>query len=219
MTELVLQPDETASQDTYLSQSAKDTAYGSSNRLLSRSWNSGFEAFIPLIKFDLTSLPAGATVSAASLAVTLAATATRTTSPTWRRILPANSGWVEGATWNYANPTAGLRWSGDTGGDGSNAGCRVSGTDYSATPIGSFSMTATSDVAGTVYTSALDLTEFGYMIANNCGFILLYQSGGLESIHSSGATTEANRPKLTITYTEAGIPKHAMYYARMRGNL
>lgn len=200
MTELIIQPDETTSQDTYLSQGSKDTAYGSNTTLLFRQWNSVGEAMIPLIKFDLTGLPAGAIVSAASLSVTLSATASRTTSPTWRRILPANSGWVEGATWNYANPT-GLRWAGDTGGDGSNAGCRVAGIDYSATPIGSFSMTATSDVAGTVYTSALDLTEFGYMIANNCGFILLYAAGGVEQIHSSGATTEAYRPKLTITYT------------------
>ena len=204
MTVLVIQPDETASQDTFIQQSYPTAAYDTINQLAFRNWLSTYEAIIPLVKFPLTNLPSGAIISAASLAITLAQAAQRTTSPTWRRILPANSGWVEGATWNHANPTTSLVWAGDTGGDGGqDAGCRVSGVDISDTPIGSFNMTA-GDAIGTVYTANLDLTEFGYMIANNCGFLLAYAAGAAEQAHSSKATTPSNRPVLTVTYTEAG---------------
>lgn len=195
MTEtLVLQPAEAAAQDTFINSGAKDTAYATFGTLNFRNYASASEALIPLIKFDLSSIPAGSVVTSATLELTANNIIAGGDTPTvLHRILSGNSGWVEACTWNYAVPST-TAWAGS-------AGAKTSGTDYAAATLGSFKP-VTGNPNGTLYTITLDTDEVESMIADNNG-ILFHAPAALFLIHSSSSTTAAYRPKLTIVYTGA----------------
>jgi hypothetical protein len=172
-----------------------------------------------LIRFDLSELD-GAEITSAKL--------TLTTVQSWQwdpvtvyihRILAANSAWTEaGATWNYAVSSS-TRWAGDSGNNGGpDAGCTQSGTDYSATAIGSY-IIAANEAAGTQHEVTLNASEFASMVANNAGVVLFAEDN--VQIASRNHGTAGYRPKLVVEYEagepESGLIPHVMYYARMRG--
>lgn len=194
---LTLQPDAAA---------GKDTGWNSGSPTYSATtmpwldFNSG--SYTAALWFDLSGLPAGAIVTAATLYLTNHGATNFAATGSLRRILAANAGWTEAATWNYAVPST-QRWAGDAGADGgADAGCSQSGTDYTATVMGSSSW-ASYEPGGTVHTIALDLTEFALMRAANHGMRLTtgYASKNVDSSDDAGA---ANRPKLVVDYTLPG---------------
>ena len=193
-TTLTLQPSGASGVDTFLLSSTPDTNNGTVTTLVLRTSRSN------LLKFDLTSIPGGATIISATLTLTLTANPANST-VTIYRILPANIAWTElGATWNYALASS-TRWAGDTGGNGgADAGCTVSGTDYSATQLGTFN-TLSGDTAGTQYVVSLNTTEFGLMLANNIGMVIFGASGSSTSVASSDHATAEWRPKLEVVYS------------------
>lgn len=199
-----------ANYDTYLSSSAATTNYGDAVNVTVRATR-----YTPLLRFDVSSVPAGSTCDSAVLSLFLAQSNVGGYTMTVHELLSANSAWTEdGATWNTR--------------DGSNAwagsnGCSTSGTDYAATAIGSYTGDA-GDVFDTEYTWSLTpaavATWFG---ASNSNYgIRLYKSDEFVSTHfrSSDWDQTATRPKLVVVYTEsaggASIVPHAMHYARMR---
>ena len=205
--DLVLQPAEAAAQDTYINMGAKDKAYATSTTLNARKYTSSYEALIPLLKFDLSSIPTGANISSATLSTTRRNNATRTSQIVYHRILSGNDGWVEACTWNYAVPTT-QAWAGS-------AGALTSGTDYAAAALGTQIVT-NGELSGLQYDTILDTTEVGYMVANNYGFLAHYYEGDIVFFASSSDSTASARPKLAITYTSGGVPKQFMHYQRLR---
>jgi len=125
------------------------------------------------------------------------------------RILSANNGWIEACTWNYADGAgASDRWAGDTGSDGgADAGCSVSGTDYSSTALGTYTFINNS-VDGTEYAISLNLAELKLMVATNVGIYTGTTTQGWQS-HSSDSLTAGYRPKLVVNYT---LPSAANFF-------
>ena len=196
MGQLILQPDATAGIDTWLD---------SSNPTVNQVTNAGFMVgsgttdparFRELCKFDLTSIPVGATILSAILALTQYGSSLAGTFEI-HRILAANSSWTEAtATWNKRDGTN--NWAGSVG-------CRTSGTDYAATAMYSGDP-GTNNV---LKNFTLDLTEFGLMWANNYGLIMFGSTitggGGANPyrfFRSSDYATAGDRPKLTVTWAE-----------------
>lgn len=196
---LTLQPDGTAGIDTYMSEGGPDTNFGTATAI---SLRAGAGAQIRgLLKFSPT-LPAGCTLVSAILTLTLNATVTVAGTVSIYRILAANSAWTEGAgTWNYQDGAGGgHRWAGDAASNGgTDAGCSVSGTDYSATLMGSF-LTVLNDTAGTAYSASLNLTEFAALVAANYGLVLSTTATTSTNFRSSDHATAGDRPKLVIVY-------------------
>lgn len=211
MAQLVIQPDGAAGCDTYVDQYFPDTNYGTSVTIAITGW-SGFRQRA-LFKFDLSGIPAGATITGVSF-VGWSSTVNDGTL-NFARILAANSGWTEAATWNYADG-ASVRWAGDTGNDGgADAGCYVSGTDHSATPLASFSWVGESPAKEN--TVAFDLTEFGLMWAANYGFVVWEAAGSVaaKGMYTSDCETASYRPKLVVEYTAGGGGNPWYAYAQM----
>ena len=200
MPTLTLQPGPTEGQDTDVYEGSPNTNYGTITTLGVRGF-SGARNNI-LLKFDLSTL-VGMTITSATLY--LYGVGGLDGSGYVRRILPANSGWTEGATWNYADGSA-IRWAGDAASNGgSDAGCTQSGVDYSATPMGTISLTV--DPVGTENSLVLNATEFAAMVAANHGMVIRDSSGGAvaKQVASSDYTAvTARRPKLVVEYAYAG---------------
>jgi hypothetical protein len=192
------QPAEASMIDTFVREDAPDTAVGTNNSISTFATNGQRRS--GLLKFDLSTIPSGSVVTSATLSLYAAASNAGTRSYSAARILAANSGWVEGATWNYANPST-VRWAGDTGNNGgSDAGGSVSGTDYSSTALGTASLT--NFAADAEFAFSLNITEVEAMIANNYGiYITRTDANAVFALHSSNATTSTVRPKLVINYT------------------
>lgn len=199
---LTIQPSAVAGIDTYLSRGAVDTNYGTGVTMAIRNIATT-SARVTLIKFDLSGLPVGAVIISRTLYLYLGiAQSGGSVDATIHRILDANSAWTEaGATWNYAVASS-IRWAGDAGGDGgADAGCSVSGIDYSAVQMGSFSVTD-GDLVGKEYVISLGAEEFASMLVSNNGLIILTASvyAGNTSFASSDHSTSGYHPKLVIDY-------------------
>lgn len=201
MTIRTLQPDAAAGIDTYVGLLSPDTNSDTAEFLGVRGWPTTKEN--ALIKFDLSGL-AGATIISATLSLYGLGSGSSGTFDIYR-ILAANSTWTKaGATWNHTDGAN--HWAGDAGSDGgADAGCSQSGTDHSATLIATGAFNST---AGQESTFALDLTEFGLMVAANHGVIIkdAAVSAGEKQPGSSNNSTAGRRPKLVIDYLGSGSP-------------
>lgn len=202
MTTLTLQPDGTDGIDFNTNEGSPSTANNAAASFAVRS--AANLRRIALLKFDVSSIPAGSTINSATL--TLWTLASVGSTFTLNNILAANSAWIEAATWEYAVPST-VRWAGDSGGDaGTDGGCSVSGTDYSATSLGGFT-NISGESADTQYDITLDVTQVTAWLTANYGFVIRSTAGsnGISSWRSSDYATDATkRPKLVIVYTEAG---------------
>lgn len=205
MTTFTSQPDATAGIDGTHNE-ASPTSAGPTSVTINTHPGAGNRRF-GMLKFDVSSIPAGAIVNSATLYLYNASTATSNRTFAVNSILVANSGWVEGFTWEYANPST-VRWAGDTGADaGTDAGGSVSGVDWDATALGTFTYTA-NDIADTEHAITLNVAQVqAWVDGANYGFILRRTdaSGTLFQWRSSDYVTDiTKRPKLVIEYTEAG---------------
>lgn len=195
---LTLQPNETAMIDTYVQEAAPANGAPTTANF-SVNGTAGFRRNV-LLKFDLSGL-VGKTPLTATLYLFNITTSGSNQSFPVHAILAANSGWVEGATWQYANPLT-ARWAGDVGADaGTDAGCSVAGTDYNATQMGSLEYPANAP-ANTAHAIALNIAQFAAMIIANRGMMCRRSPSGIFSFHSSTATNPLLRPKLVVTYTD-----------------
>jgi hypothetical protein len=200
------QPD-SAGIDTYLKEGDADDNAGDTDNLDHNNNAGGTLRRHILIKFDLSSIPGGATVSSGTLSLWWDGGEATIGTFYAHAILSANSAWTESdATWNYAVAST-TRWAGDSGSDGgADAGCSQSGTDYNAAAMGSTGWDNPAD--NEEIAISLNAAQVETMIANNYGFFIRGDQDGIHDMHSSDAAAPdaAYRPKLVIEYTTAGQP-------------
>lgn len=211
---LTLQPDAAAGQDCFMNVAVPDQD-NQTNTQIGAQIQTNIRG---LLRFDLSSIPGGAATTSATLSLWRSSSwhngaATRT----WHRILAANAGWTEPASWNYADGSiSGLvRWAGDAGGDGgADAGCTQAGTDYAAAVLCSRAVDA--EALNAQLDFIMSTSEVDSMIAANQGMIGYANTGWQNKyVWSSDHTTAAYRPKIVINYS-AGGPVQAMYQYRLR---
>jgi hypothetical protein len=190
---LTLQPDDAVGEDTYANAAYPNTNEGTNATLIADTRTGQATA---LLKFDLSSIPAGATLDSATLQLWIGSGANEGENATWtlRRILAA-SDWTEaGATWNKRDGVN--AWAGS-------AGCQTSGTDFSATTMATATFTGSVWDASETFTFT-DMAELGLMQANNYGMRLYATSTTpLQQplMRSSAYAVAGERPKLVVEYT------------------
>lgn len=210
---LTLQPDAAAGKDTFHYESTPDSAIGTGTELW--PYQAGAWRRPILLQFSLAALPAGATVSAATL--TLADSGAwfigaGTLQVNFYSILAANNGWIENCTWNFADGAgASDRWAGDAASNGgTDAGCSVSGTDYNGASIGNIVLTQ-GNPAGTTYDAAISAAAVQGWATANYGMIgFVAETSKAPRLASSDHATAAYRPKLVVDYTTYVPSSHQM---------
>ena len=206
-----VQPDATDGMDTRLISSAATSNFGTNNELNAGEYKSGTNDIRrSLIKFNLSSIPSGATLDSVTLSLwTIAAGSTYANNNRTIRVYRTKRNWVESqATWNVYS--TGNSWSAAGG---------FHTDDCEQTAIGSADLTtsiaANAQVDFTLTPTLISDLDLGY------GWLIKAdtETDDLYAFKSSDHATASNRPKLSITYTLAsGIPKHFLHYARQRGN-
>jgi hypothetical protein len=202
MPTLVIQQAAASAIDTHVRENAATTNYAT---------DAGMDTLVTagsrrlcLIKFDVSGIPAGSTITSVTLSLYNESTSASTKNFAVHAILAANSTWSEtGAVWNYATGTT--RWAGDTDNNGgTNAGCSVSGTDYNSTACGTVTYTGNS-VADTENTGTISAaTVQAWVGGANYGLIVL-PTGTSGFYWRTSDNSQATGPKLTIVYTESSI--------------
>jgi len=198
MPTLTLQPAEAAALDTYLESGANaNTNFGGAAIL--NIGNNAFGGIINniLLEFDVSALPASATIVSATLTLKQSAgAAAGGVNMECRRL--DELGWVENlATYNRYDGLA--NWPGGAGGAGDTTG-------------GAFATVWHPPGAGsTVDIDVLVIIRDAF--ANRAGRALLHHRqtspagiGTTYSFHSSSAVNAADRPKLAIAYTVPELP-------------
>ena len=196
---LSLQPNATAGLDTFLSSLAATTNTSGQTNIYVGEDITGTEIYRSLIKFDLSTVPASASVSSAILSL-YASVDFSSTASTFR-VYRQKRAWVEAqATWNiYAT---GNSWQ-TAGGFGAN--------DCEQTDIGSLAFSATETLnvfkdfnLTPTSISALDLGN-GWMIKSDM------ESNDAYGFASSDNATAANRPRLQIIYSLPSVSGRSLF--------
>jgi len=188
-----------------------------------------------LIRFDLSSVSAGSTATAAALKLTSAAIYTATVTYDLFKIADANGDWIPGTTSLTPAPAGEPCWNAKKA-DGSggvttawagSVGCSSAGTDFINTVLatydntsGDYDLRTNTQYDWNFNSSGLTVLNSYFGQSSNNGF-LFTQSGTVQtSFHSGNATTESYRPVLSVTYTagSTGVPKQYLHYARLRSN-
>jgi hypothetical protein len=193
---LTLQPDAAAGQDVHINEYDGGSNYGVDVNLGIRGPGNTTRT---LIKFDLSSISPAATITAATLTLTLKWGSIAAETITFHRILAANSAWTEtGANWLHAESVGNTHWAGS-------AGCSTSGTDYAATAMytGDPGIGDDLDNDNEVAALALDTAEMALLVAANNGIVgrTATASSSWRKYYSSDSTTAGYRPKLVVDYT------------------
>lgn len=221
MTILTLQPDGTAGIDTLLNFAAPTFNYGVA-LLYPVGAISTNEPRRALIKIDISSLPAGATLNSAIL--TLYCEAEATTTDRTIGVHRALTQWFEGvkdaaapdasqdgSTWNLRNANGSVAW-GAAGGQ--------SGVDYTATATASVVITAPATAYD--FNVLADVQAWHEASAVNHGWFVIntqeMTSNTRKTIASSDNATAGNRPKLVIDYTEAAADGGGARIIEIGGN-
>ena len=178
-----------AAADSWLDQANQTTNYGTTTTMTLSSGGGSLGNGRPVVRFDLSAIPSGATITAATLKLTTVSGNTTTSHTVGVYGLTRN--FVENqATWTIAS--TGNNWT-TLGGD---FGTVL--TTTTVTGLAQYSWTGlASQVQGWVNTPA-----------NNYGFILGDTAGGavIKTFATKEDTTPANRPVLSITYTVPPTP-------------
>lgn len=144
--------------------------------------DSGSQASTALMYFDVSAIPAGATVTAASL--TLHTTPTGGGDPV--QVYPILEGWSSSATW--FERSGGQLWA-SPGAEPPSRG---------TTAIGTFPGTSND----TDYTAALDpATVQGWLEGPNLGVAIAMAGNNATLVRSSNSSITTERPLLSVTYT------------------
>lgn len=167
--------------DTKLNEAADTTNYGS-DTTISIDGSAGVRER-PVIKFDLSTIPGGASINSVTLYVFNQSTLALTnTVPVYRVLV----NWIEAqATW--AVRTTGVAWT--------SVGCSGSGTDRAADAMGSLTIPNVADW----YNCALDVAQFRLMQASNNG-VVLYSDAPTKVIRSREFGTPGYVPYLAVVY-------------------
>ena len=190
---LPLQPDGTDGLDTYMITNSADGNKGAEVLLWTGEHNSGANLRgRGLIKFDLSTLPDAAVISAATFS--LYAEQDLSDNARTCRVFRSLRAWLElEATWN--SWTTGNSWS-TAGG--------FHADDCEQSDIGSFNYTATETLNEFKDSTLTPTTKAGLDLGN--GWLIKFdtQIDDMYVSASSDSATAANRPKLSITYTLGG---------------
>jgi hypothetical protein len=196
MTVLTLQPDETSSNDIYIESGAPTTNQNAQTVVSAGEFNAGANITRTLIKFDLSSIPAGVTINSAVLS--LYATTDLSSNARTFRVFRQLRAWVESqATWNIYS--TGNNWA-TAGGFGA--------TDCEQTDIGTRAFTAT-ETLNEFKDFTLTASEVQEMITGggftNNGFLIKADTETDDQylFAGSGNATASLRPKLVIDYNFA----------------
>ena len=183
-----------------------------------------------LFKFDCSSVPSGATPSAANIKITKSDyySNSRNVTISWYSISQANGDWIEGTGNGGANAASGEPCYAGKVANGSggvtttwagSAGMNTANTDYENTVLASGTANR-ADAADTQYTYNLNangLTRIaGWFGATNTNYgLMVTASDDHGSYHTSEAATAGYRPVLTVTYTTAAAGNPHYYYAQL----
>jgi hypothetical protein len=200
---LTLQPDGTNGIDTCLQANAATYNYGIATLMYAGRGVAASYIRHSLLKFDISSLPAGVSVSSAIVSLR-AGTGREGAVTDFHRMLVS---WFEGvkngaapdanqdgSTWNLRNANGSVAW-GAAGGQ--------SGTDYAATATASV---ATPDSSTTYdFDVTADVQAWVAGTAQNYGWLIRGNNEVDNNLQqyfaSSDNSTTSSRPKLVITYT------------------
>ncbi len=201
----LLQPDGSSGIDNYItSGSDADNNYGSAVAI--HAGDDTLNDRRGLLKFDLSAVPAGATINGATLVLTMVAANTggqynvslhRALSEWFEGVKSgaAPDAGTDGSTWNHRNVNGDLHW-GAVGGQ--------SGTDYAAVATdteavgqsGVYTWDVTADVADWIAGTA---PNYGWWLLNASEAT----SGSNRAFAASDWPLAMDRPRLVIDYTEA----------------
>ncbi len=199
MPEQTFKPAEAAAIDTFISEANPAVNYGG-NGQLQITWDAAGNNNDILMQWDLSSIPVGSTIEAATLSLWLESEVGGIggmTSYKISRLLAGNSTWTEaGCTWNLldgANAWAGA------------AGCETAGTDYALTDLWAGDPWQGAPPMWWVF--PLAASEFEYLVNSaNYGFKIFSTQrapGAVRNhIYTSAAGLAANRPELYVRWIE-----------------
>jgi hypothetical protein len=214
---LVIQPAETASQDTVIKKAGPTNNYGVADSLFGGS-NDTDDEMRSLVQFDLSTVPVSATVLAAweTLTCWYQTTTDAMNLAAYRFLGPwfegakdnaAPDGGQDGSTWDLRNANGSVSW-GATG--------TLAGTDYVLTPTnvisitgtGVFTWNVTSDVAAW---ASGTITNYGHLFRNPDELTATTK----KYFWSATGADASLRPRLTISYTiPGGLTSNAYYVAK-----
>jgi hypothetical protein len=219
MAMLMLQPDATSGEDTMVWSGGAANNYGILDRIDVGRGNSA-DITRGFIRFDISSLPAGATLTAANLFLYhyLELNTIDRNVSVHRSLVQwyegnkngaAPDGGVDGSTYNHRNAIGSVAW-GASGG--------LSGTDYAAVATSTVSITTTGQFFS--WNVLADVQAWYDASATNYGWWLIGDqstNGTIKRFRSSDHSTAGERPYLEITYTVAAtVPPLFQHYARLR---
>lgn len=177
--------------DTSLFKDAPTTNYGTNDSLYIAAMNSGATLYAGILKFDFSAVvPAGATITLATLSLNCASNVASRTITVYRLL---RTDWVENqATWNIYK--SGSNWG--------TAGALGSGVDFTSTDAATAASVTNGEwlnenVTAQVQTALNSVGRVAHFLVRDLGT----PNAGSGNIYSSReATTTANRPKLYIEY-------------------
>jgi hypothetical protein len=179
---LVLQPGPADGQDSYLDQWSPNTSHGSALEVQARD-TSGAKPKRPILKFDLSSIPAGSQVVTATMGLYLTQSSVNPVTTSVHRV---TAPWTQDSTtWNERQ--TGTAWA-------------SAGGDFDPTPV---APTSVGPTTGMFYDWDVTSLVAGWVngVYPNDGLILLVPYGSSQNTFaSSNSSAAAERPKLTVTY-------------------
>lgn len=194
-----------ASDDTYL-QNGSGNNYGASTTLLVKA------SYVSLLRFDLSSIPAGSTVVSAKLSLAAASNENGGDISAYA-VLSGNAGWIEGAksgtaagsgepNWSYRNAGTSTAWAGS-------AGLSTSNVDYKSPAE---SMRNNAWVSGQRYEWTISSATTQNWIntpSSNHGLVMRSSTGYWPRFHSKESTNASLRPRLIVTVDTSTAPATA----------
>jgi hypothetical protein len=203
---LTSQPDGADGSDTYINQYKPTYANGVNPGIYSGGNFVGNAPIRGLLKFDISSIPSGSSITSAT--VTLYCETEADTTNVNVKFHRSLVDWIEGAQndaipgagenasiWNYKNANGSVAWNGGAGGG--------SGSDYAASATSTTLITDPTtyydwNVKADVEAWLAGTTNYGWWIINSSE----NTAGSRKKFTSSDGSTEAYRPKLVVVYEE-----------------